>query len=246
MLEPEVLVFALVVVFIAGATQSLTGFGFGLVAIPLLALVISPKLAPPVVLVCGIVLNMLILRRAYVAVQPKRIGLLTLAGILGVPFGTWVLANWDVESLRIYIGIITCTAAAFFLIGIRHEVRNEQLVSAPVGFVSGVMQGSINMAGPPVILFFANQGLPRQVFRANIIAYFFMLQIVSVPLLVANGIMDLEAFMSGVILLPALIAGGLAGTAFSDRVDDALVRKITLVIVSFAGIVSILNGLGVI
>jgi uncharacterized membrane protein YfcA len=245
-LEPEALVFALVVVFVAGATQSLTGFGFGLVAIPLLTLVISPKLAPPVVLICGIVLNLLILRRAYVAVQPKRIGMLTLAGILGVPFGTWVLANWGVESLRIYIGVMTCLAAAFFLAGFRREIQHEAIVSAPVGFVSGIMQGSINMAGPPVILFFTNQGLPRQVFRANIIAYFFVLQIVSVPLLILNGILDFEAFTSGVILLPSLIAGGFAGAAFADRVDDGVVRRITLVIVSFAGIVSILNGAGVI
>jgi uncharacterized protein len=245
-LEPEALIFALVVIFIAGVTQSLTGFGFGLVAIPLLTLVVSPKLAPPIVLIDGIVLNAFILRRAYVAVQPRRIALLTVAGMLGVPLGTWVLANWNVESLRIYIGIMTCIAAGLFLTGFRREVQNEQLVSAPVGFISGVMSGSINMAGPPVILFFANQNLPRPVFRANIVAYFFVLQMTAIPLLLWNGILSREAITSGIVLLPSLIVGGIAGAAFADRVDDAVVRRITLAIVSFAGIVSILNGLGVI
>ena len=246
MLEPEALLFALVVIFIAGVTQSLTGFGFGLVAIPLLTLVISPKLAPPIVLIDGMVLNLLILRRAHVAVQPKRIWLLSAAGVLGVPFGTWVLAHWDVESLRIYIGVMTCLVAVFFLKGIRREVKNEQLVSAPIGFVSGVMSGSINMGGPPVILFFANQNVPRQVFRANIVAYFFILQIAAVPFLLWNGILNRETFIAGVVLLPALIAGGFVGASFAERVDDGVVRHLTLIIVSVAGVLSILNGLNLI
>jgi uncharacterized membrane protein YfcA len=246
MLDPGPLLFALIVIFIAGMTQSLTGFGFGLVAIPLLTIVISPKLAPPIVLVDGLVLNSYILTSAYVAVQPKRIGLLTLAGVLGVPIGTYVLAHFDVGSLRIYIGIATCVAAAFFLSGFRREVKNEQLISAPIGFVSGVMSGSINMAGPPVILFFANQNLPRMVFRANIIAYFVALQVVAIPLLIYYNILTAGAFTSSMVLLPSLIFGGYVGAKFSTRVDDGLVRTLTLVIVSFAGIVSILNGFEVI
>lgn len=246
MLDPGPLVFALVVIFIAGMTQSLTGFGFGLVAIPLLTIFISPKLAPPIVLVDGAVLNFYILSNAYVAVQPKRIALLAFAGVLGVPIGTYILAHFEVASLRIYIGIATCVAAAFFLSGFRREVKNEQLVSAPIGFVSGVMSGSINMAGPPVILFFANQNLPRMVFRANIIAYFFTLQLVAVPLLIYHRILTMEAFVSSVVLLPSLIGGGFVGAKFSTRVDDGVVRTLTLLIVSFAGVVSILNGLDVI
>lgn len=246
MLELHVLLVAFAVIFIAGATQSLTGFGFGLVAVPILTLFISPKLAPPIVLLDGMVLNLYILRRAYVAVQPNRIGLLTFAGVLGVPIGTWILAHWNVESLRIYIGVMTCLAAGFFLAGFRREIRNERLASAPVGFVSGVMSGSINMAGPPVILFFANQNLPRQVFRANIVAYFFVLQVVAVPFMILGGIMNLTAAGSAAILLPALIAGGVAGAALSDRVDDHAIRRITLAVVSCAGVLSILNGAGVI
>lgn len=242
--QPEILAFALAIIFIAGITQALTGFGFGLVAIPLLTLVISPKLAPPIVLLDGMVLNAMILRRAYPLVEGRRIGLLTAAGVCGVPIGTWILTHWDVDSLRIYIGVMTCAAALLFLKGFRREIRNEKAASVPIGFVSGIMSGSINMSGPPVILFFANQNIPRAVFRANIVAYFVTLQVVAVPLLILNGIMTTDAFLTGLIMLPGLIAGGLAGSAFADRVDDIAVRRLTLVIVSFAGVLSILKGSG--
>lgn len=245
MLDVELLLLAMLVIFIAGITQSLTGFGFGLVAIPLLTLFMSPKLAPPVVLLDGLALNLLIMRRAYPSVQVSRIWILTLAGICGVPIGVWILANWDVDALRIYIGIMTCMAAGLFLKGFERKIRNEKAASVPIGFVSGIMSGSINMSGPPVILFFANQNLPRQIFRSNIVAYFICLQIAGVPLMIASGLMSIEAATTSALLLPGLFIGGMVGAAFSQRVDDMVVRQITLVIVSFAGLLSVLSGLGV-
>jgi uncharacterized membrane protein YfcA len=245
MLEPTALVLALCVIFLAGFTQSLTGFGFGLIAVPLLSFFISPKLAPPITLLEGLVLNAYILKNAYVAVQPRRISMLSVAGVLGVPIGTYILANFAVESVRIYIGVMTLTMAVLFLTGFRRTVQNEQLVSAPIGFVSGILSGSINMGGPPVILFFANQGLPRQVFRANIIAYFVALQLVGLPLMVYAGIMTTKAVVTSAILLPGLLIGGLAGGRFHQKVDDQFVRRVTLGVVSLAGVLSILNGLGV-
>ncbi len=246
MLSPESFALALVVIFLAGTTQSLTGFGFGLVSIPLLTLFISPKLAPPIVLVDSVILNLMILGGARKLVELRRIWILMIAGLLGVPIGTWILAHWDVHSLRIYIGVVTVIAAGIFMTGFSRQVKREVIAFLPVGLLSGVMSGSINMAGPPVILFFANQNLPRLVFRANMIAYLLLLQLFAIPLLLSNGIMTRGAAISGLLLLPALLGGGFVGTFFSTRVHDQIVRTITLVIVSVAGVLSILNGLNAI
>lgn len=246
MLGTEALLLGLLVIFAAGLTQSLTGFGFGLVAVPLLTLFISPKLAQPIVLIDGIVLNLIILKGVYGLVELRRMWPLMLAGLAGVPLGTWILANWDVQALRIYIGVITIVVAAFFATGFRREVRREKAASVPVGFLSGVMSGSINLGGPPVILFFANQNIPRQIFRANIIAYFLIIQAMAVPLLAFNGILTMGALSSGLVLLPGLILGGLLGSYFSAKVPELFVRRLTLLIVSGAGVVSLLNGLDVI
>ena len=246
MLELEVLLLGLLVIFLAGLIQSLTGFGFGLIAVPLLTLFISPKLAPPIVLVDGIVLNLIILKGAHGLVDLRRIWLLMLSGLAGVPIGTWILANWDVESLRIYIGAITIIVALFFLAGFKREIRRENLASVPVGFLSGVMSGSINLGGPPVILFFANQSVPRLVFRANIVAYFLVIQSLAVPLLAANGILTRGSLGSALVLLPGLILGGLLGSFYSQKVPEQLIRRLILVIVAGAGSVSLLNGLNLI
>lgn len=251
MLETETLLLGLIVIFAAGFTQSLTGFGFGLIAIPLLTLFISPKLAQPMVLVNGIILSLLILRGSYRLVELRRIWVLMVAGLAGVPFGTWILANWDVQSLRIYIGVMTIgvmtiVVAMLFFAGLRREIRRENMVSVPVGFIGGVMSGSFNMGGPPVILFFANQSIPRAIFRANIVAYFLVVQFTAVPLLISNGILTRGTLGSGLVILPGLIFGGLIGSFFAAKVPETLVRQITLFVVCLAGSLSVLKGLGII
>jgi uncharacterized protein len=243
--EPHLIALALLVVFCAGVVQGLTGFGFGIVAVPILTIFISPKLAAPMTLLNSLVLNAMILQRSPADADLGRIWPLVLAGLAGVPLGAWVLVNADVDTLRIDVGATTVVFTLLFLSGFRREVSHEKLASIPIGFVSGLMQGSINMAGPPVILFLTNQGLPRHVFRASIVAYFLILSLLTLPLLVAGGILNGTALVAALIVLPGLLAGGLIGTRLIHSVDEAHVRKLTLFIVLGAGVSSLLSGLDV-
>ena len=243
--SPELLIFAINAVFLAGIIQGLTGFGFGIVVVPILTIFISPKLVAPVTLINATVLNTLIVQRTYQHVDLKRIWPLILSGLAGVPVGTWILVHADVDILRVYIGIATTLIAVIFLAGFQRQVQHEKLAFVPIGITSGVMSGSINMSGPPVILFFTNQGMARQVFRATIVAYFLILSLSTYPWIALGGLLTKEALLTAVIVSPALVAGGLIGNRLVPRVDEAAVRHLTLVIVLLAGITSVLNGLGV-
>jgi uncharacterized membrane protein YfcA len=246
MLDLEVLAFAFAAIFLAAVVQSLTGFGFGIIAVPLLTLLISPKVVAPIALLNAFTLNVLILRRSYADVDPTRIWPLALAAFAGLPIGTWFLVNSDVLLLRLSIGIATTVFTVLYLFGFRREVTNERLASIPVGFASGLMQGSINMSGPPVILFFTNQRIPRHVFRASIVAYFTLVILAAIPLYVASGILDFDAVANAVVMFPALVLGTVVGVRLIPWVDEGQVRRVTLLIVLAAGITSILTGLQVI
>ena len=246
MLDPEVLAFALVAIFVAGVVQAVTGFGFGIVAIPLLALFISPKLAAPIIALTSIVLNIVILQRSHADVDYDRVWVRVLAAIAGLPIGTWMLVHWDVDVLRVYIGATTVIVTLIFLRGFQRQVGHEKLASVPIGFLSGVMNGSIQMAGPPVILFLNNQRLPRAVFRASIVAYFFILSIATLPFLASGGLLTRRVFLYALAVSPALVLGGIVGSRLVHRVDEAAVRRLTLCIVLGAGVTSVLSGTHVI
>src|SRR5687768_13659036 len=138
------------VIFLAGVAQSMTGFGFGLVAVPLMTLFLAPSAAIPIIVIEGLALNLIMLAQGYRRARLGSLSSLVIAGLAGVPAGVWLLSNTDPGTLRVYIGVLMLAAGVVFASGVRVRVANERLAAIPVGLASGVLGGSVSMPGPPI------------------------------------------------------------------------------------------------
>jgi len=245
-MELEQLLAAMLVIFLAGVAQAMTGFGFGLVAVPLMTLFIAPSAAIPIIVLEGLILNLMILYQGRRVVRMQRIGTLAIASLAGVPAGVWLLATMQPDLLRVYLGVLMVAAGLVFASGLRVRVNNEHLAGVPVGFASGVLGGSVSMPGPPIILFFANQGLPPVEFRSNLVMIITLQLVLSLPVYAAAGLLPASSFISSAAILPALLSGGVVGSRLLGVVSDRLFRKLTLVTVIAAGVVSVATGAGLI
>ena len=233
----------LCIVFLAGVTHGLTGFGYALASVPLLIIYLSPKVAVPVVLIHSVIINAIVLAEVWRFVELRRIWLLMAAGIVGMPLGTWMLIVLNANVLKALMGLVVTLSGAAFLLGFRREVRTERVASLPLGLSSGVLGGSTAMSGPPVVLFFANQGMDKRVFRANLVAYFLALNLATLPLHGVGGLLQRDVLVYTGLLVPALLAGAVGGMALARRVPERPFRLITLLVVTVAGVVSIASGL---
>ena len=232
-----------VIVFFAASIQGLTGFGFGLMTVPFLSLFIYPKTVVPVVLIYTVVISGLVLFQARRYVKVKRLLPLLIAAATGLIPGALLLKFLPADTLRIYLGAVITIFAALMLIGYRVKIRNEQRAHLPVGIVSGVLSGSLSIGGPPVILFFANQAVEKEQFRANLSFYFFVLNILTIPIYLIGDIITFEVVKSALIFLPALIIGSAAGVFYSKKVNETYFRRIALALVAVGGLSSLVSGL---
>jgi len=242
MLEPRTLITGFLAIFLAGLSYGLTGFGFALVATPLLVLFLPPRQVMPLVLLLSVLTGCVVLYDARRYVQPRRIWLLTLAGLLGTPLGTWLLVACPLHVLKGLIGLVTIGAAVALLLGLSHPIADERLACPPIGFLSGLLNGSTGMSGPPVILFFANQGVDKQICRANLTAYFMALNAFTVPSYLLAGLITRPVLAYTGLFVPALALGVLAGIRLVPHVPDRPFRLLTLLIVLAAGVLSLASG----
>jgi uncharacterized membrane protein YfcA len=238
--------FALVIlgfstIFIAGITHGFTGFGFALTSIPVLIIFISPKIIVPVIAAQNALINIILLYDVKQWVQLKRILPLMATSVVGTLLGAYLLMRLEVNVLKLYIGLVIVIFASALLLGFKKEIKHENIALAPVGFLSGVLGGSTSMAGPPIILFFSNQGLKMDVFRANLIAYFTVLDAITFFSFVMNDLVDSVVVNYIFMFLPALVLGAIIGAKIKKRVKEDLFRRITLAIVFIAGVISIVS-----
>ena len=240
-----IIIAGLLVIFLAGITQGLTGFGFALVSVPIMVILLSPKMVVPIVLMHAILINLIILIEARKWVDLKRIWPLMISGIVGIPIGTYLLIVLDVSVLKVFIGAVIIPFAIASFLGFKKQIKNEKLAFAPVGFISGLLSASTTLSGPPVILFFVNQGVEKQIFRANLVAYFTVLSSATVFAFVLGDIITKEVINYAIWFLPATIFGAITGIKLTHKVDEKLFRNIALIIVTIAGLLSIASGLGI-
>ncbi len=240
-----IIIVGLLTIFLAGTTLGLTGFGFALVAVPIMIIFLSPKIAVPIILMHATLISLIILFESRKWVDLKRIWPLMVASIAGIPVGTYLLVVLDASILKVFIGAVIVPFAIASLMGFKRQIKNEKLAFAPVGFISGLLSGSMTLAGPPVILLFVNQGMAKHIFRANIIAYFTVSGIVTISAFIFSGVITTEVTKYALWFLPATILGAITGIKLAHKVEEKLFRNIALIIVIVAGLLSIASGLGI-
>lgn len=236
-------ILAFIAVLLASLVAGLTGFGFAIVAVPILMILMPPKVVVPLVQLLSTVLQIVVLVEARKWADLRRMWPLILTGVAGVPLGTYLLLILDPETLRILVGAVVVVSALAMLAGWRWSVRNEKLASVPVGLAGGALGGSTGMPGPPVILFFANQGMAKQTFRANLVLYFTCVGLMAVVSLLVGGLIAEEVLVRWVGLLPAVGFGTWAGVWLARRTNQARFRQITLGVLVLTGVAAIASGL---
>lgn len=230
-----------VVIFMAATVQGTTGFGFALTAMPLLSIFISLQSVVPIMVIYGLLVSFFIIYRIRSFVKIRKIWLLIIASIIGTPLGTYLLIIIEQGTLKMIIGIIIILFAILLLRGHAFKVKREKLALLPVGFSSGLLNGSISLLGPPVVLFLTNQGEDKQVFRANITFYGIILNFITVVSFYMNGLVTTEVIHYTLLFLPSLVIGSIVGIMIADKVNQSLFKKITLIIIILSGVSSIIS-----
>jgi len=232
---------ALAVLLTGACLQGLTGFGYSMFSLPLLALFMPVQEAVPILSMTSIVLNLMVFLHARGSTSVKRVLPLLLAGAAGLPIGVYVLGRLDENFLKGAVGVLVIISSVLYLSGFRVRVHREKSSMIPVGLVSGVLNGSTTFSGPPVILFLSNQKVPRDAFRGSLAVYFLMLNVLAAPAFLAGGFLTQETALGAARGLPAVLAGGLLGNRLASRLGEGVFRQWALAALLLLGVFSLLS-----
>lgn len=234
-IEMSQILICCVAVFSGGILQGCLGFGFAFIALPVFALFIAPALATPLIVMLSLILNFIVIFSCKEYANKKIIGYLLIGGIVGTPLGTHLLKHVDPFVYTLAVGILIMIAAGLFLADKRYSLKETMINSFPAGFVSGVLNASIGLSGPPVVLFMSNQSFNKNVMRATLIGYFLIINMITLFWFVHQRLITYEVMSYMRFFVPALIAGTLSGVFVTRFIDEQRFRKAILVCVMLVG-----------
>lgn len=230
---------AIVLAVVAGAlTQGAVGIGFGLVIVPVLAL-IAPETLPATPLLISLPLTALIVGRERHAIDRSGLPPLFLGRILGTVAAVTLLLILTESALEILFGVVILAVAAVSLLAPDVRTSPPRLVLA--GAASGLFATTASIGGPPVALLY--QTRPGPELRSTLSFVFLIGGFLSLGgLVVADRLWLAHVAFAAVLALPMAL-----GFALSRRLarflDGGWLRPAVLAFAAGGGILAILRGL---
>ncbi|WP_258806938.1 sulfite exporter TauE/SafE family protein [Pseudidiomarina sp. CB1] len=234
--------YLIALIMFAGAfLQGITGFGSGLVAVPLLSLLLPLTMLTPMLSLINVALAVYLawLLRHYLAL--RRWGPLFVAGIFGTLLGNYALAYVPLATLQLGMAIFVISAGLLFWFGIQLRLPARLPQQTGIGLLSGFANGALTLGGPPVVLFLTANRLARSEFRATLAVFFLALGMTNV---VSFGLQGRYATIDPLALLVLIVGallGAYGGHRLSGKLSEQGFRRLTLLLVIGAGIMVIIG-----
>ena len=223
------LVVVAVAVFMGSTLNSLSGFGFALVTVPLMAVAVGPKEAVVLSAIVGLFSNSGVAVR-YRADTDRPVAARLLAGsVVGMPLGLLVLQRIDEDPLKVAIALVVLATAGLLAAGWTPPPPTRA-VDVGAGFLSGVLNTSIGISGPPVVLLLQAKGTRKASFRATIATLFAIAGVIALVLFAIGDRYTRSVWLAAVVALPAWPLGWLLGATLHRRVPEERFRVLVLVL----------------
>ncbi|MCU0309650.1 MAG: sulfite exporter TauE/SafE family protein [Acidimicrobiales bacterium] len=239
-MSPGLVVGAALLVAVAATVQTMTGFGFALMAVPVLSLVVPPESA--VVLSASLGL----LTSTGQAVSERHHGdrptirRMVLGGLVGAPLGLAVLLVVSERQLRI---LLVAVIAVFLVVNVR-GIRLRRAgpgVDLGAGAVSGALNTALATNGPPLVMALHVRHLAPPVFRGTLSAVLALQGALTVALFALTGRYDRDVVVLFLASLPGLALGFAVGVRHRRRIAPDRFRGLVVVLLAVTGVVALVG-----
>lgn len=235
---------AAVCAILVGATISgLTGFGFGLVIVPIMLLLFPPPTVVVLTSSLAIASGLPILIEDRHKVRLRIVSPLMIPAILGLFAGIQVLTTLDTRLIKLTAGFVVVVFAAMVARGFLIPGIRSRLAPVVAGFTSGVLGTSTGMSGPPIVLLLTDRAPEPRVFRASITFYFSTMNLIGVLLVSRTGFVGKREFALAAVFLPIALFGRRVGQILLHRVSPVQFRRISMALLMLTGASGVITAL---
>jgi uncharacterized protein len=229
-------------VFVAAFMQIVAGFGFALLAVPLMTLAIEPKIAVVVSSLTGIFVTSWQAYRSRAEADMMLVRRMTISAYVGMPLGLLVFLTVEDNVLRLLLGIAVLVAVVLLVMRVNlHHVGPRLDYGA--GFISGVLNTSLSTNGPPLVFALQARQLAPATFRATISTVFALCNIGGLTLFVASGKITRDGLVAAAVTIPAMLIGQLLGFPIRRHIHGERFRWLVLLLMVAAAISAIVNAI---
>jgi uncharacterized membrane protein YfcA len=239
----SLLALAVGIVLAAAVISGITGFGFGLVSVPLLLMLYDPVAVLTITKVLTLTTSWIVIAHGWRSIQPGMIARVFPWAILGTLAGIQLLKAASEEAIKIIASSVVVAFALLLIRGLPEREWNHPLLAPIAGFASGSMSTTTGLSGPPIVLYFTLRNVDVMPFRVTIATYFVLLDLFGLPALIQQDFVTRDDLKVAVALVPMALLGRIIGIRLAHRFSRKQFYRFTLGILIVTGTIGIISSL---
>jgi len=227
----------LLAISVGGLLKGVISFGFPLIALPILSLVLPPKSAIFLLFFSLIFLNIREIKfnnlKNYKRIIPLGSGI-----FIGIIVGSIIFHKVENEFISKMIGltIILSAITNFYGLKINQSLLINKWFSLSYGLFAGLIGGMTTIVGPLIVIYLVSLNLKKQLFSEMVsLSVFSCLAPLYGIFFIYQNVTFNDFFISGLISIPAVLMQ-IIGFKIRDIIPQKTFKNITLSILVIIGI----------
>lgn len=226
-MNTEQIALAAAILLAAYFIRGITGFGSGLIAVPLLALFLPLKFVVPLMLLLDFTASIVIGGLHFKKVQWNEISILFPFSLVGVTLGTHLLVRLPQAPMLITLAAFIMIFAVRSLLNWQSDKPVSRFWAIPASLTGGTVGGLFGTGGPPYVIYLAHRIRDKGALRASLSATFFVEGLMRIAsFLLAGLLMTKQLWMSYLVALPIVLAALYAGNRAHIGLDAARMTQL--------------------
>ena len=219
--DPLFYFFAVPAILIFGIAKGGFGNAIGVVAVPLMALAVSPLQAAAILLPILCVMDVFAIRKFWRQWDVTNIVIMLPAGCVGVLVGSLTFSYLNEGHVRLLIGLLALIFALNFWLKSAGSIQKEPdfIKGTFWSVIGGFTSFGIHSGGPPVNIYLLPQKLHPKVFMGTCAMFFWITNYVKLIPYFILGQLDSQNLQTSLVLLPLAPIGVGFGYYLHTRVS---------------------------
>lgn len=221
-MTPDIYFAAFFILLLAYFIRGITGFGSGLIAIPLLAHFLPMTFVVPMMLALDFVASIVLSRHTRLQVRWEEIKVLIPTSIAGMLIGAMLLVNLPREPLLVGLGLFVIFFGLRYLLNVHGEKLISRWWSLPTGLSGGLIGAMFGTGGPPYVVYLTHRLHDKSQLRGTLSGLFLLEGALRMATFLFMGLL-LQDDMFKALLLSLPLMG--LGLYLGNRVHLGITRR---------------------
>lgn len=240
-ISPLQSLFAASVIFVAFLIRGIAGFGSGLIAIPLLALMLPLTVVVPLVGLLDYIAATSHGMKHRQAIQWREILPLLPFTFAGVLTALYLFKTVDAELLRSALGGFLVLYAFYSLLSSGPGFYGSRLWAIPAGGIGGLISALFGTGGPFYVIYLHLRHLEKTAFRATIATIFFIDGSSRILGYFFSGFYEMDTMLLLAAALPIMVIGMYVGGHIHTNISQRTFQQAIGLLLVVSGVALLLQ-----